>query len=229
MPPTASGSTCSRPGLIDTPMAARAVNDPRIRALPRGQAADGRRAGLGRRTSPRPHFISASRPRGLSPAPSWSSTAAGAYRKGQRTGEARSIRARPASDERSHRRSRPVPGGRPRLRSTPSRRRNCPRFARRPRISRRRSSGAGWSTSSAPAIRAWPSRRCFRATVRFPGFHPDRRAVDDLSQRGRRSQRSAPGDVSGKRAGFRRRSSGATSRPRPTTRCWPSRPAAAMP
>ncbi len=35
------------------------------------------------------------------------------------------------------------------------------------------------------------------------GLPPDRRAVDDLSQRGRGGQRPAPGDVSGKRSGLR--------------------------
>ena len=36
--------------------------------------------------------------------------------------------------------------------------------------SRARSSKAGWSMSSAPAIRGWPSRRCSRAMARFRAF-----------------------------------------------------------
>ena len=37
----------------------------------------------------------------------------------------------------------------------------------------------------------------------FPGLSPDRRAVDDVSQPGRRGQRPAPGDVPGERSGLR--------------------------
>ena len=115
-------------------------------------------------TWPRPRSISASRPRGSSPAPSWSSTAAGAFPKA--SGRARLRPSRRIPHERSTRRFRPVSGRRPRR----DRRHRGDAVARDPRrrplISRPRSSRAGWSMSSAPAIRGWPSRRCSPAMAR---------------------------------------------------------------
>ena len=55
------------PGLIDTPMAARAVNDPRIQAYLATKQPLAGGPGLARRLSPRPRSTSASPPRGSSP------------------------------------------------------------------------------------------------------------------------------------------------------------------
>ena len=148
---------------------------------------------------PRPHSISASRPRGSSPAPSWLSTVAGASRK---AGNA-IHRNRPSpGHERSLRRAFPVPGRRP----VGDRRHRGDAVAGDPR-------GGGALRRDDPQGTAGPRLRdrTFADGRRgdvsplwiVSGLPPDRRAVDDLSQPGRGRQRPAPGDVPGKRPGFR--------------------------
>ncbi len=188
------------PGLIDTPMAARAVNDVAAPAIPREQTADGRRSRFGRRRG---------RSRALS------LRAGLAVRHRRRTGRRwRLVRFRR------------FPGGRGSVRAGAFLMSDRPDVLSQYLAAVRaaidaieatqlpliREAAAHFATTInqgpfGPRLRHWTFADGRRGDVSalwlVPGLSSDRRAVDDVSQRGRGGQRAAAGDVSGKRSGLR--------------------------
>ena len=222
------------PGLIDTPMAARAVGDPAIRAYLAtkqpmaggpGTAEDCAEAAL-YLCEPASRFVTGVV---LNVDGGWCVSEGQIPRRRDRIpSDDRHDRRRPRADRPTTSLT-PVPPRPSARRSTRSRRRSSPAIRAGGRAVRRDDPGG----PAGPRLRHGPladGRRGDVPALRLvPGLPPDRRAVDDLSQPGRRGQRPAAGDVPGERPGLRPGPLAELRDVARTTASWPSPPAAATP